>query len=164
MDSTAPAPEPGYWYTDQAVTSVLAAVRRFRRADEQLRVRMSDDMQVNPLDLRAVQLVVAGERRQRPLSAGELSHELGISTAATTKLVDRLVASDHLARTAHPHDRRSVVVRATDHAHEQLRLRMSGLHERMAQVAASVPVGSRDAVIDFLSALADVMDDEPAER
>jgi DNA-binding MarR family transcriptional regulator len=163
VSSPTAEPTAGYWYDDQAVMEVLAALRRFRRADELVRRRLSDDMHVNPLDLRALQLVVAAGRRSRPLSPGELSHELGVSTAATTKLVDRLVASDHVARTPHEHDRRSVVLHATDHAHETLRRRMGRLHERMAETAAAVPVESRHLLVEFLDAMADVMDAEPAD-
>jgi hypothetical protein len=41
---------------------------------------------------------------------------LGISTASTTNLLDRLTASGRLTRSPHPRDRRSLVVRATEHA------------------------------------------------
>jgi DNA-binding MarR family transcriptional regulator len=154
--------EPGYWYSDHAVMDLLGALRRFRRADEQMRRRVSTDLGVNPLDLRALQLVIAGERTRLPVSPGELSTQLGISTAATTKLVDRLVASRHLDRTPHPHDRRSVVLGATAHAHRALRRRMGAVHDRMGEAAAAVPPECRTAVVEFLTSMARALEEGPA--
>jgi DNA-binding MarR family transcriptional regulator len=138
---------------------VLGALRRFRRADERMRRRVSADLGVNPLDLRALQLVIAGERASRPLSPRDLSTQLEVSTAATTKLVDRLVGSGHVDRTPHPHDRRSVVLVPTSHAHADLRRRMGAVHQRMGEAAGAVPAESREAVIDFLTSMALAMEE-----
>jgi DNA-binding MarR family transcriptional regulator len=140
---------------------VLGALRRFRRADESMRRRVSADLGVNPLDLRALRLLIAGERASHPLSPGDLSTHLEISTAATTKLVDRLVTSGHVERTPHPHDRRSVVLRPTPHAHADLRRRMGAIHQRMGDAARAVPPESRAAVIGFLTSMALAMEEPP---
>jgi DNA-binding MarR family transcriptional regulator len=156
------AEPPGYWYSDHAVMDLLGALRRFRRADETMRRRVSADLGINQLDLRALRLVIAGERASRPLSPRDLSTQLEITTAATTKLVDRLVGSGHLDRTPHPRDRRSVVLVPTAHAHADLRRRMSAVHQRMGEAALAVPAESREAVIEFLTSMALAMEDEPA--
>jgi DNA-binding MarR family transcriptional regulator len=165
VDSERSTGEPsGYWYSDHrdhAVMDLLGALRRFRRADESMRRRVSVDLGVNQLDLRALQLVIAGDRASHPLSPSDLSAQLSISTAATTKLVDRLVASGHLARTPHPHDRRSVVLGPTAHAHADLRRRMGAVHRRMGDAARAVPAQSRPAVIEFLTSMAAAMEDAP---
>jgi DNA-binding MarR family transcriptional regulator len=153
---------PGYWYADHAVMDLLGALRRFRRADERMRRRVSADLGVNPLDLRALQLVIAGERAKLPVSPGELSTQLAITTAATTKLVDRLVDSGHLERAPHPHDRRSVVLSATSTAHRRMRRRMGAVHEHMGEVAAAVPPECRTAVVEFLASMSQVMEEDGA--
>jgi DNA-binding MarR family transcriptional regulator len=158
----------GYWYDTSTSTEtsssieLLTAVRRFRRAHEAMRRRMSIDMGVSTLDLRALQLVVASERRGVPISPHELGTELNVSSGAMTKLVDRLIRSDHLSRAPHPRDRRSVRLVATPHAHEELRTRMSDMHERMARAAATVPAEARAAVTSFLDELSQILDDEAA--
>ena len=136
---------------------VLGALREFRRADEQMRQRMSVVLGVNPLDMRALQMVIAADREQRPLSPGDLSSALRVTSAATTKLVDRLIASGHVTRSPHPSDRRSVLLSPTPHAHRALRRHMGSLHERMAETASAVPPACRDAVIGFLEAMTEVM-------
>jgi DNA-binding MarR family transcriptional regulator len=127
-----------------------------------MRRRMSVDMGVNTLDLRALQLVVARERQGVPISPHQLGAELNVSSGAMTKLVDRLIRSDHLSRAPHPNDRRSVQLVATPHAHEELRERMTDMHERMARAAAAVPEESRAAVVSFLDELSSILDDEAA--
>jgi DNA-binding MarR family transcriptional regulator len=149
-----------YWYTTPDV--VLQALRRFHRADAAMRRRMAERMHVHQLDLQALQRVVAAERRGTPLSPSGLSAELKISTAAVTKLVDRLIESGHVARVPHPRDRRSVTLAATPHAHSELRDELGQLHRRMHDVAVGVPAPARQAVADFLEAMADVMDSEPS--
>lgn len=151
----------GYWYRDQAVMELLGALREFRAADERMRRRMSAHLGVNPLDMRALQLVIAAERADRPLSPGDLSSALQVTSAATTKLVDRLIASGHVERSPHPHDRRSVLLAPTPHAHRALRRHMRLLHERMAEAAEAVPPHCHDAVVSFLHAMTEVMTEDP---
>jgi len=92
------------------------------------------------------------------VTANLLATNLGISTASTTKLLDRLTASGHLERRPHPHDRRAVVVVATEHAHDEVRSRLTDMHDVMAQIAAAVPPESRADVAQFLCALATHLD------
>ncbi|RBP62195.1 MarR family transcriptional regulator [Brevibacterium sanguinis] len=157
-----PHPDPppgGYWYegTEDAV-GLLAAVRRFRRADQRMRRRMESDMDVNATDVEALRHIIASTRAGIPLTARELAAHLGISTASTTKLLDRLSGSGHVERTPHPSDRRSVIVTVTEHTHREVAAELGGMHESMLEIARTVPVESRQAVIDFLDALADCVD------
>jgi DNA-binding MarR family transcriptional regulator len=150
---------PAYWYPDgDHAVAVLRALRTFRRADEEMRRRMSADMDMNVSDLQALQLVIAAERSEVAATPRMLATRLGISTASTTKLLDRLTASGHLVRSPHPHDRRSVVVHATAHAHEEVRERLGHMHERMAQIAKAVPQHCRPAVAEFLTEMAAELD------
>ncbi|WP_240646065.1 MarR family winged helix-turn-helix transcriptional regulator [Georgenia sp. SYP-B2076] len=161
MDRDTPAPEAHYWYDgDASVVAVLHAVRRFRRADQEMRRRMSEGMDMNVTDLQALQFVIAGEGRGEAVTPRQLSAHLRISTASTTKLLDRLTASGHLARSPHPRDRRSLVLTATAHAHDQIRERLAHMHERMADVARSVPPEAREAVVAFLAGMAALLDEE----
>lgn len=150
---------PGYWYDDDdPATLVLGALRRFRRADQEMRRRMSADMDMNVSDVQALQLIIAAENRGEVATPRQVSAHLGISTASTTKLVDRLAASGHLERVPHPRDRRSVVLRATPYAHRELRERMARMHRRMGEIARAVRPEARKDVADFLLAMAEELD------
>lgn len=144
----------GYWYEGQPeVQEILEAFRRFRAADQDMRRSLASDMTMNVLDMDALQQVIEAERADEPMTPGRLSEALSISTASTTKLVDRLTAGGHLLRHAHPTDRRSVVLIATEHAHVEVRSRLTEMHRAMAQAALAVPPEARRPIITFLDAL-----------
>lgn len=147
-------------YTDDE-RDLLRAVRELVRADREMRNRLSDAMRVNPTDLRSLRHVIRTVEQAEAGPAGELagvtprrlSEHLGISTAAVTTLVDRLVASGHLERTPHPTDRRSVLLVPTDRARREMAAHLADMHERMKAIAARVPRDARPAIIDFLQSL-----------
>ena len=162
VDTTSePDEHENYWYADNdSVVQILHALRRFRRSDQEMRRRMSADMDMNETDMQALQIVIAAEGSGRLVTPRELSSSLGISTASTTKLLDRLTASGHLERHPHPSDRRALVITATDHAHNQIRERLERMHTAMREIAANVPDTSRKAVADFLQQMASLLDGE----
>jgi DNA-binding MarR family transcriptional regulator len=150
-----------YWFdpADPAV-GILAALRRFRTADRDMRRQMSAGMDMNATDVDALRFVIARELAGEQATPRTLADYLEISSASTTKLLDRLTASGHLLREPHPEDRRSVIVRATDHAHHEVRARMALMHRRMLEIARAVPEQHRTAVADFLDAMAECLRDD----
>lgn len=154
-----------YWYDDaDTAVELLSATRRFRRADHEMRRRMSAGMDMNTTDLAALRCVIAHELADDPVTPLRLAQHLEISGASTSKLLDRLTASGHLERAPHPDDGRSRIVVATDHAHAQVRERLSGMHERMLEIAREVPAPARRAAIDFLLAMARHLETEAPPR
>ncbi|WP_280418380.1 MarR family winged helix-turn-helix transcriptional regulator [Nocardia carnea] len=51
---------------------------------------------------------------QGPRTPTELAHTLGVTTASTTDLLDRLQRRDWIVREPHPHDRRRILIQLTD--------------------------------------------------
>lgn len=89
-----------------AVRRPTELIRDFLTVSEDFEAHVGRELTVNPTDLQAMEhLIMHG-----PSSPTELSRRLGISTAATTAVVDRLVAVGHAQRTQHPTDRRGVVI------------------------------------------------------
>jgi DNA-binding MarR family transcriptional regulator len=70
---------------------------------------------LNRTDLRALQAL-----RRGGMTAGTLARALGVTSGATTRVIDSLVASGHVARAPDPTDRRRVLVRLTPRAEEQV--------------------------------------------
>ena len=66
-------------------------------------------------DFDALLHVMVAEQSDSPLTLGELRERLGMTAAAVTYLVDRMVDAGHVRREAHPTDRRKVVLRYSDH-------------------------------------------------
>lgn len=153
-------------YTDDE-RDLLRAVRELVRADREMRNRLSDAMRVNPTDLRSLRHVIRAVEIAESDPQGSavpgvtprrLADHLGISTAAVTTLVDRLVASGHLERVPHPTDRRSVVLVPTEQARREMSVHLADMHERMKAIAAKVPMDARPAIIDFLQSLTSEME------
>lgn len=65
-------------------------------------------------DFRALLHVTVAEGSGQPLTAGELRTRMGVSAAAITYLVERMVDSGHLLRDVDPADRRRVRLRMSE--------------------------------------------------
>lgn len=167
MTDTPTGPDVGqssrYWFDgDDSAVTLLSALRVFRAADQELRRRISEGMDMNTTDLAALRFVIAHELSEDPVTPLRLAESLRISGASTSKLLDRLTVSGHLLRVPHPEDGRSRIVIATDHAHSQVRERLGRMHERMLEIAQQVPVPARAAATAFLLAMAEQLDAEAA--
>ncbi|MYT24413.1 MarR family transcriptional regulator [Streptomyces sp. SID7760] len=76
-------------------------------------------------NVEAVEHVVMAKAAGEPIGPVELSRRLGVTSAAGTQSVNRLVAEGHLTRDPHPRDRRRQVLDVTD----------SGLEHVMGELA-----------------------------
>ncbi|MFS4504912.1 MarR family transcriptional regulator [Clavibacter sp. Sh2141] len=114
--------------------------------------RLGTVLEVNPTDLKAMEhLIQAGS-----LSPTELAGRLGISTAAATLVVDRLVEVGHVDRRPHPHDRRRVVVvprpASVGRAMDELMPMIGGV----ARAADALTEHERATVLRFLGEVREV--------
>lgn len=100
---------PQHDATDEAVRSLRALIL----AGERYRQVLSDHVGLGTTDTQAISyLTVHGDRGQNELAA-----DLGLSSGASTALVDRLEREGIAERYPHPHDRRRTLVRLTDRGH-----------------------------------------------
>lgn len=120
---------------EQATLALLRAVRDFGDAHDRMSGSMKHGMEMNVTDLAALRLLIMREDQGRPVTPADISRHLRISTASTTKLLDRLEGADHIARGPHPTDRRALVVHLTDHARSEF-FRLFGA--RLAAMRESV--------------------------
>lgn len=66
-------------------------------------------------DFRALLHVMVADDGGDPLTAGQLRSRMGLSGAAITYLVERMMASGHIERAPDPGDRRKVQLRYSEH-------------------------------------------------
>ena len=90
-------PEP------DAINLSLREINALSRAFER---RLGTVLTVNPTDLQAMEHLISSG----PLTPSELATRLGVTTAASTLVVDRLVALGHVERHPHDRDRRKITV------------------------------------------------------
>ena len=84
------------------------AMQAYQRSTQAFDDAVGRALGLNPTDLRGLDWLVDG-----PKSAGELSAGTGLSSAATTTLIDRLEEQGFVRRVADPTDRRRVLVEMT---------------------------------------------------
>ena len=154
----------GYWYglDPEVKTGVdaLNALRRYRMAEMAMRRRTRAALRLNETDVTALRFVVNAERDSRAVSPKDLAVHLGISSASTTVLVDRLVASGHLNRSRHPSDGRAVVLTATPTTHADMREVFGDMHGRMMDVARQLDPHEATIVAAFLDRMIDAVSHE----
>lgn len=160
----------GYWYATEGrrppALEVLEAMRAYRAAESAMRLRTRDSMGMGEKDLLALRYLLEADRAGTPLSPRDLARRLGISSASTTTLLDRLSRSGHVARRPHPTDRRALVIVATDTAHCEVRSTLGAMHERMMRVARGLSPEEAATVTAFLRAMTEAVeaDDGPRHR
>ena len=96
--------------TRQALVVELgAAMQAYQRSNAEFDDEVGRALDVNPTDLRCLDWLSEGR-----LSAGELSRATGLSSAATTAMIDRLERKGFVRRVREAEDRRQVLVEMTD--------------------------------------------------
>src|SRR5690606_16094358 len=103
------------------VKQVLDALREWKAEEARQSRASSEYMALPERDMRALRFVIAGERAGIFVTPAMVAEYLGITSAALTKMVDRLHARGHLSRAPHPTDRRAIALRVTPHTRESAR-------------------------------------------
>ncbi len=116
---------------------------------------ISRGLGLNLTQLEALELLL----RRPGLTAGELARQLGISTGATTALVDHLERRGCLRRLRDRVDRRRVVLVATEKARRQCDLAFSGLGRRLELIMGAYTHVELVVIAGFLAELRAAIDD-----
>jgi len=140
----------------------LSAVRRAAREDQLvavLRERASRTLMfhqavtelvgLGPTDMKALDLARAEEQ----LTAGRLAQVTGLSTSATTAVLDRLERRGFVERRRDPNDRRKVVVVATGHYDGELKELFARVEAFTREVMAGYDEDQLALLTEFLERL-----------
>ena len=88
---------------------------------------------------------------REPMSPGDLARTLGVTTAASSGIVDRLSARGHVERVPHPQDgRRTAVVITAAGRHEAMG-HLRPMFETLAALDTSLDPAERQAVERYLA-------------
>nr|WP_202486596.1 MarR family transcriptional regulator [Streptomyces sp. SID4985] len=116
---------------------------------------------LHPTDVRALIALMDARRAGEETTAGRLGTALGLNSAGTTALVDRLERAGLVRRVRGERDRRRVVIEVEERAVALGREFFGPLIERSAELLRGYDAGQRAAIRDFL---AGVRDAAAAER
>src|SRR6476620_6173968 len=153
-----------YWYGPDerldAPAAVLHALRSYRAAEVATRRSTRDSMGMGETDLLALRYLLRAQSAGERVGPTDLSRTLGITTASTTSLIDRLVSSGHVRREPHPTDRRSLVIVPTSATDSEVRATLGHMHRQMMTVAESMSVEEARVVITFLRRMSAAISEE----
>lgn len=136
-----------------SVISVLTALRTWRAAEQAMSEASQKHMKLNATDMKALRFLMASRNAGAVVTPGLLAETLRISTASTTKLLDRLEKAGHVLRSPHPTDRRALMITVTDATRIDARESVGRVHARRFEAAARLSREERDIVIRFLTDL-----------
>ncbi|MFI5983648.1 MarR family winged helix-turn-helix transcriptional regulator [Streptomyces sp. NPDC051555] len=85
------------------------------------------------------------------LSSGELSARTGLTTGATTRLIDRLERAGYARRAADPADRRRVIVEAVPDALDRIEDAVGPARRRIAEVIDSYSPEQQALLFDYFA-------------
>ena len=138
-----------------AAEEAVRSLRSLILAGERYRQVLSEYVGLGVTETQAVSyLTVHGDRGQNELAAG-----LGLSSGASTALVDRLERQGIAERYPHPNDRRRTLVRLTERGHAVVDVGRQWLLDGFGDVAP----GDRGALAADLRSIAERLSRRTAE-
>lgn len=156
-----------YWYgagvdADRG-RRVLHALRLYHLAETDMRRRTREAMHMGDNEMTALRFLIRSEGRGEQVTPTDIARHVGISTASTTALLDRLERLGHVERMRSAADRRSVSLRSTEVAAAAVRAQLGDMHERMMAATAGLSDAEADAIVGFLERVAAAVDEvDPA--
>ncbi|MFG6446444.1 MarR family transcriptional regulator [Microbacterium sp. P07] len=151
-----------FWYSseDQAERGrkLLQSLRTYQAAEVAMRRRTRSAMSMGENELAALRFIIRAGKQRNLVTPTDVAKYLGVSTASTTALLDRLESADHIARRPHPTDRRSVTITATESAGESVRAALGDMHERMMGATRDIDDVAAAAIVAFLERMTDAVD------
>lgn len=132
------------------VTDVMNALARLREAETTLSEASQRYMKLGKTDMRALHFLIVARHTDAIATPSAIASHLGISTASTTKLLDRLEAAGHIVRSPHPSDRRALAITITDETREAAMRTVGRAQANRFNAAARLTPKERATVIRFL--------------
>lgn len=132
------------------ISELMGALASLRDAENELSEVSRRYMRLNDTDMRALHFLIVCSHQGILATPGTISSHLKISSASTTKLLDRLERGGHIARSAHPSDRRALAISITPETHHAAMETVGRQQSKRFFAAARLTRDERDVVIRFL--------------
>lgn len=156
--SVTPAGEPAETATRTAAeTAVATDIRALTAISEQIAHLFAHSHSLRSTDFRALMHIATADAEGRPLTAGQLRELMGLSPAAITYLVERMIASGHIDRETDPRDRRRVLLHYSEHGMAVAGEFFHPLGRRTRTAMAALPTTDLDAAHRVLQAVVAAM-------
>lgn len=132
------------------IGELMSALGALRAAEQRLSDASQEYMKLGATDMKALHFLIVARHTQTLATPGAIAQHLEISTASTTKLLDRLETGGHIVRAAHPSDRRALAITITNETYEAAVETVGRQQARRFYAAARLTEAEREVVIRFL--------------
>lgn len=136
------------------ISDLMNAFGELREAERRLAEASREYMKLNDTDMRALHYLIVHGHRGAVVTPSAIATHLRISSAATTKLLDRLARDGHITREPHPTDRRALAISITPHTRSSAMATVGKQQSRRFFAAARLTSAEREVVTRFIRDMA----------
>lgn len=140
------------------IGEIMAALHALRTAEERLSEASLAYMKLGRNDMRAIHFLIVTGNSGAIATPGQVAAHLSISTASTTKLLDRLERAGHITRSTHPDDRRAIALAVTPSTREAAIETVGRQQAKRFHAAARLTPSEREVVARFITDMARELD------
>ncbi|MFI5720738.1 MarR family winged helix-turn-helix transcriptional regulator [Nocardia sp. NPDC051750] len=140
-----------------AETEIATDIRALTAISEQIAQLFAQSHSLRSNDFRALMHIATADAEGEPLTAGQLRELMGVSPAAITYLVERMIASGHIQRETDPGDRRRVLLHYADRGMAVAGEFFHPLGQRTRSAMSGLPTGDLLAAHRVLHAVVSAM-------
>ena len=133
-------------------------VRQILVLNETMEFMMRREMNINETDFQAMTHLI----KARSMTPGNLAQQLHLTPAATTTVIDRLVAKGHATRTPHPTDRRRWVITPSKKSVQSAMEKLMPMILDVDSKVRSYNDAQQTVIVDFLGSVVTAMNHRAA--
>lgn len=141
-------------HDEDGVDDLVSTYHRLRVAEAARLTRVRSATGMGENELRVLQFLLLEGDAGHAVMPSEIARHLGVSSASTTALLDRLERAGLLERVSHPTDRRSILIAPTAAAAETIASTIDEQQSKLVGAARDLDPAGRAAVTTFLRSLA----------
>ena len=131
----------------ELLAEVNAEAPRQAEATVRLSIAIAQQLRMPLADVQCMGLLAAG-----PSAPSDLAAQLGLTTGAMTKVLDRLQQAGYVTRAADPSDRRRIIIAANPSGLAELGEAYGPMAEKIGRHLASYSAAELQTVLDFMRA------------
>jgi DNA-binding MarR family transcriptional regulator len=143
----------------EAAAALSDAIARYQAAVDDFDRECARVLGVNETDLRCLEILIRESDEATPRL---LADQLGLTTGSVTAMLDRLEKMKYVRRSAHPSDRRKVIVSATAEAVRRANDLIAPLIADGNELLGDYSVAQLAQITEFLSRTTDLQDQHTA--
>lgn len=135
----------------EQISDLMKALGRLRDAEQHISTLSQKYMKLGRNEMKALHFLMVAGNTNTLTTPSAIAQHLNISSASTTKLLDRLEAGHHIVRSAHPTDRRALTISVTEETRQSAMDTVGRQQAKRFGAASRLTRDERATVIRFLN-------------